>query len=188
MKILTYIQYRPDYADSGLDRKDAGIVEYALKIKDTTPGTEVIAMTTGPADAKKLLQECLAMGADDVILLSDEALSAEDPTSEAKIFASAVAKIGDADIIFAGRRSRDDNTAFIGPQIAEELGIPQATDVIEVSCSNDTLNVESQFEDVCEELQLQTPCLLTISSRETNPRYMSIPGILSAAKADITVW
>ncbi|MDE8735210.1 electron transfer flavoprotein subunit beta/FixA family protein, partial [Eubacteriales bacterium DFI.9.88] len=105
-----------DGVPSILNHDDANALEQALAIKDANPGTEVIALTMGPPQAKEMLQECLAMGADDAILLSDRALGGSDTWATSNALAAGIKKIGDYDLIFAGRQAIDGDTAQVGPQ------------------------------------------------------------------------
>ena len=85
----------------------------------------------GPPQAKEMLQECVAMGADEAILLSDRALGGSDTWATSNAIAAGIRKAGDFDILFAGRQAIDGDTAQVGPQIAEKLGVPQVTYVKE---------------------------------------------------------
>ena len=114
-----------------LNPDDANALEQALQVKDANPGTEVTVITMGPPQAKEMLQECVAMGADEAILLSDRALGGSDTWATSNAIAAGIRKAGDFDILFAGRQAIDSDTAQVGPQIAEKLGVPQVTYVKE---------------------------------------------------------
>lgn len=177
-----------DGVESILNHDDANALEQALKIKDADPKTKVTVITMGPPQAKEMLQECIAMGADDAILLSDRALGGSDTWATSNAIAAGIKKIGDYDIIFAGRQAIDGDTAQVGPQIAEKLGLPQVTYMKEFTMEGDTITVKRALEDGYELLKLKTPCVLTAIKELNTPRYMSIRGILKGAKADIKVW
>ena len=136
-----------DGVPSILNHDDANALEQALAIKDANPGTEVIALTMGPPQAKEMLQECLAMGADDAILLSDRALGGSDTWATSNALAAGIKKIGDYDLIFAGRQAIDGDTAQVGPQIAEKLGLPQVTYVKEFQLEEEAVIVKRALED-----------------------------------------
>ena len=177
-----------DGVPSILNNDDANALEQALQIKDAQPDTEVVAITMGPPQAKEMLQECIAMGADQAILLSDRALGGSDTWATSNALAAGIKKAGPFDLIFAGRQAIDGDTAQVGPQIAEKLGLPQVTYVKEFELKDGKATVKRALEDGYEKLRLSLPCVLTAIKELNTPRYMSVPGILKAAKAEITVW
>ena len=135
-----------------------------------------------------MLQECIAMGADEAILLSDRALGGSDTWATSNALAAGIRKIGDYDLIFAGRQAIDGDTAQVGPQIAEKLGLAQVTYVKEFRMEGKDIYVKRALEDGYEELKVKLPCVLTAIKDLNTPRYMSIRGILKGAKAEIKVW
>ena len=177
-----------DGVPSILNNDDANALEQALQIKDARPDTEVVAITMGPPQAKEMLQECLAMGADEAILLSDRALGGSDTWATSNALAAGLKKAGPFDLILAGRQAIDGDTAQVGPQIAEKMGLPQVTYVKEFKLEGDAVTVKRALEDGYEKLRVKLPCVLTAIKELNTPRYMSVPGILRAAKAEIQVW
>lgn len=177
-----------DGVPSILNPDDANALEEALRVKDSLPGSEVTVITMGPPQAKEMLQECIAMGADDAILLSDRALGGSDTWATSNALAAGIRNAGSFDLIFAGRQAIDGDTAQVGPQIAEKLGLPQVTYVKEFSLEGDYVKVKRALEDGYEVLKVKLPCVLTAIKELNEPRYMSVPGILKAAKHDIKVW
>ena len=177
-----------DGVPSILNNDDANALEQALQIKDARPDTEVVAITMGPPQAREMLQECLAMGADEAILLSDRALGGSDTWATSNALAAGLRKAGPFDLIFAGRQAIDGDTAQVGPQIAEKMGLPQVTYVKEFELEGDAVTVKRALEDGYEKLRVKLPCVLTAIKELNTPRYMSVPGILRAAKAEIQVW
>jgi electron transfer flavoprotein alpha/beta subunit len=175
-----------------LNPDDANALEEALKIKDKFPGSKVSVVTMGPPQAKDMLIECLAMGADEGVLLSDRAVGGSDTWATSNALVSAIRKMGGYDLIFAGRQAIDGDTAQVGPQIAEKLDIPQVTYVMEfhVEDNQRDITVKRQLEDGYEEIQIKTPCMLTAIKELNEPRYMSVSGIVHACSpdADIKVW
>ncbi len=174
--------------ESILNHDDANALEQALQIKDSQPDTEVTVLTMGPPQANEMLQECIAMGADRAILLSDRALGGSDTWATSNALAAGIKKIGNYDLIFAGRQAIDGDTAQVGPQIAEKLGVPQVTYVKDFQMEDGNITVHRALEDGYEVLKLRMPCVLTTIKELNTPRYMSIRGILKAVKADIEVW
>lgn len=177
-----------DGVPSILNNDDANALEQALQIKDRQPDTEVIVITMGPPQAKEILQECLAMGADDAILLSDRALGGSDTWATSNALAAGLKKAGPFDLILAGRQAIDGDTAQVGPQIAEKMGLAQVTYVKAFELDGAFVTVKRALEDGYEMLRVKLPCVLTAIKELNTPRYMSVPGILRAAGADIAVW
>ena len=177
-----------DGVESILNHDDANALEAALEIKDRDPDTRVTVITMGPPQAKEMLQECIAMGADEAVLLSDKALGGSDTWATSNALAAGIRKLGSFDLIFAGRQAIDGDTAQVGPQIAEKLGIPQVTYVKELEMDGGNIRVKRALEDGYEVLKLKMPCVLTTIKELNTPRYMTIRGILKGAKADIQVW
>ncbi|MBE5974563.1 electron transfer flavoprotein subunit beta [Lacrimispora xylanisolvens] len=177
-----------DGVPSILNPDDANALEEALKIKDEKPGTMVCVITMGPPQADDMLRECLAMGADEAYLLSDRAFGGADTCATSTTIAAGIDKIGDYDIIFAGRQAIDGDTAQVGPQVAWRLGIPVVTYVQDVKLCKEKLIVQRQMENGYEILEVQMPCLLTAVKELNEPRYMSIGGIMDAYAKNVTVW
>ena len=177
-----------DGVPSILNPDDANALEGALAIKDKDKDVHVSVITMGPPQAEEMLRECLAMGADDAILLSDRAFAGADTWATSNAIASAIRKIGDYDVIFAGRQAIDGDTAQVGPQIAERIGISQVTYVQEFDIDGDEINVKRQLEDGYEVIRVKKPVLLTAIKELNEPRHKSIKGIFDAYKKDITVW
>jgi len=181
---------RREGVPSILNHDDANALEEALKIKDVHPDTHITVITMGPPQAKDLLIETLAMGADDAILASDRALSGSDTWATSNALAAVINKLGGFDLIFAGRQAIDGDTAQVGPQLAEKLGIPQVTYVKEFEIDKDmkSITVKRALEDGYELIRIKTPCMLTAIKELNKPRYMSISGIFDACKKDIPTW
>lgn len=172
-----------------LNPDDANALEAALSIRDNNPGTTVTVVSMGPPQAKEMLRECLAMGADEVCLLSSRAFGGADTCATSTTIAAGIKKIGDADIIFAGRQAIDGDTAQVGPQIAQRLGLPVVTYVQAVrEIKEKTIIVERQLENGFEVIEVTKPCVLTAVKELNTPRYMTVKGIIDAYNTEITVW
>ena len=177
-----------DGVPSILNPDDANALEAALTLKDQNPGTTVSVLSMGPDQAMYMLRECMAMGADDAYLLSDRAFGGADTCATSTTIAAGIKKIGGYDIIFAGRQAIDGDTAQVGPQTAQRLGLPVVTYVQDVKIEGDKVIVQRQLEDGYEVVEVQTPCLLTCVKELNQPRYMTIGGIIDACAKPITVW
>ena len=172
-----------------LNPDDANALEAALDLRDRYPGSTVSVISMGPPQANYMLRECLAMGADEAYLLSSRAFGGADTCATSTTIAAGVRKIGDYDIIFAGRQAIDGDTAQVGPQTAQRLGLPSVTYVQNIREIKDkTIIVERALEDGFEVIEVNKPCMLTAVKELNKPRYMTIEQIESAYKKDITVW
>ncbi len=173
-----------------LNPDDKNALEEALRLKDTMDDVHITVVSMGPPQAADMLNECLAMGADEAILLSDRAFGGSDTWATSNAIAAAIKKL-DYDLIFAGRQAIDGDTAQVGPQIAEKLGLPQVTYVQKFSIDGDTVTVERALEDGYEEIEVKLPCMLTCIKELNEPRYMSIGGIYDHFGKDnnqVKVW
>ena len=172
-----------------LNPDDANALEAALEIKDSYPEATVSVLSMGPPQAMYMLRECLAMGADDVYLLSSRAFGGADTCATSTTLAAGVRKIHDYDIIFAGRQAIDGDTAQVGPQTAQRLGIPSVTYVRKIrEVKEKTIIVERALEDGFEVIEVQRPCVLTAIKELNRPRYMTIKQIEEAYQKEIIVW
>ena len=195
MKILVCVKIDPvkgtlirDGVPSILNPDDANALEAALAYKDKNPDTVVAVLTMGPPQATYMLRECLAMGADEAYLLSDRAFGGADTCATSTTIAAGIKKVEGVDVIFAGRQAIDGDTAQVGPQVAQRLGLPVVTYVQDIKLEEGKAIVHRQMEDGYEVIEVQTPCVLTAVKELNEPRYMSISGIVDAYKKDITVW
>lgn len=177
-----------DGVPSILNPDDANALEAALVLKDENPDTTVAVITMGPPQATYMLRECLAMGADEAYLLSDRAFGGADTCATSTTLAAGIKMAGGADIIFAGRQAIDGDTAQVGPQVAQRLGLPVVTYVQDIKLGDGKAVVQRQMEDGYEVIEVTTPCVLTAVKELNEPRYMSISGIVKAYETPITVW
>jgi electron transfer flavoprotein beta subunit len=178
-----------DGVPSILNPDDANALEAALVVKDSFPGTTVSIISMGPPQATYMLRECLAMGADEAFLLSSRTFGGADTCATSTTIAAGIRKIGDYDIIFAGRQAIDGDTAQVGPQTAQRLGIPSVTYVQKVrEIKEGSVVVERQLEDGYEVIEVKTPCLLTAVKELNDPRFMSVEAIENAYAYEIAVW
>lgn len=165
---------------------DKAGLEAALRIKDEF-GAEVTALTMGLPKAEEVLREAMAMGADNGILVTDRVLGGADTWATSSTIAGALRNI-EYDIIITGRQAIDGDTAQVGPQIAEHLGIPVISYAEDIKVDGDSVVVKRQFDDRYHMLKAKMPVLITALSELNDPRYMTPGGIFDAYKKDITVW
>lgn len=167
---------------------DKAGLEAALKIKDQNPDdVHVTVLSMGPGQADVVLREAMAMGADDGILISDRAFGGADTWATSCTISAAIEKL-DYDLIIAGRQAIDGDTAQVGPQIAEHIGVPQVSYVEDIEVKGDKVIVKRQFEDRYHLLEVKMPCLLTVISEIAKPRYMTIGGVFDAYEKEVKVW
>lgn len=177
-----------DGVPSILNPDDANALEAALQLKDKDPNVTIAVLTMGPPQATYMLRECLAMGADEAYLLSDRAFGGADTCATSTTIAAGIRKVEGVDVIFAGRQAIDGDTAQVGPQVAQRLGVPVVTYVQDIQMGEGNVTVQRQMEDGYEVINVQTPCLLTCVKELNEPRYMSVGAIVDAYQKEITVW
>lgn len=153
--------------------EDLNALEQALKLKDMYPGTTVTVLTMGPARAAEIIREGLYRGADNGIVLSDRAFAGADTLATSYALNAAIRKIGKYDLIIGGRQAIDGDTAQVGPQVAEKLGIPQVTyaeDIIEIK--DGKALIKRRIESGVETVKAPLPLVVTVngSADECRPR------------------
>ena len=194
MKIVVCVKQVPDTKggvkfnpDGTLDRAamltimnpdDKAGLEAALRLKDQY-GAEVTVITMGLPKAEEVLREALAMGADKGILVTDRVLGGADTWATSQTLAGAIRNL-DYDLIITGRQAIDGDTAQVGPQIAEHLGIPQVSYAEDINVEGDKVVVRRKYEDREHILEMPTPCLITALAELAEPRYMTPRGIFEA--------
>lgn len=171
-----------------LNPDDANALEAALLIKDQHPDTEVCALSMGPPQAAYMLRECLAMGADRAVLLSDVAFSGADTRATSATLAAGIRRLNGADLILTGRQAIDGDTAQVGPQLAQRLNLPVVTYVEQIDVREGNAVVRRQLENGYEVIEVLTPCVLTAVKELNEPRYMTIANIMDAYDREISVW
>lgn len=204
MKILVCVKQVPDTTEVRIDREtnilqrqdvpsilnpfDRHALEEALRVKERCGGT-VSVLTMGPLQAQEVLKECLALGADEAVLVSDKAFAGADTLATSRTLAAAIAKLQPAELIFCGKQAIDGDTAQVGPELAEHLNMAQITCVskLEVFPAERRLIAEREVEDGREVLELPFPAVLTVSKSLNEPRYPSIKGRLRANKTSIPI-
>ncbi len=168
---------------------DLNAVEAALSLKDQNPEAQVVVISMGPPPAARMLHELLAMGADEAVLVSGREFGGSDTFATSQILAGAISHIGiePEDVIFCGRQAIDGDTAQVGPQIAEKLGIPQVSYAADIKQNKDKLTVKRILEDGYMNIEVSTPCLITCIGELNKPRYMTVRGVLEFDKKPYSV-
>jgi len=167
--------------------EDLNALEMALQVKEQHGG-RVTVLTMGPPRAAELLREALYRGADRVILLSDRKFAGSDTLATSYALKCAVERIGDCDLIFCGRQAIDGDTAQVGPQVAEKLGLPQVTYAESIqSLQDDEIIVRRAFPLGMETVKCTLPCLLTVVGSANQPRPSSARRMLTYKLAATTL-
>jgi electron transfer flavoprotein beta subunit len=150
--------------------EDLNALEMALSIKEQNGGS-VTVLTMGPMQAAEVLREALYRGADRVVLLSDRKFAGADTQATSYALKGAIDKLEGYDLVFCGRQAIDGDTAQVGPQVAEKLGIPQVTYAESViDLHGDEIVVRRAFDLGTELVRCHLPCLLTVVGSANRPR------------------
>jgi len=203
MEIVVFVKQVPDTTEVKIDPQtntlirqgvpsivnpfDKNAVEAALQLKEKHGG-KVTVVSMGPPQAKDALKECIAMGADEALLISDRAFGGADTLATSYTLAAAAKKLGKVDMILCGKQAIDGDTAQVGPEIAENLGMPQVTYVAKIDVNGETVRVEREHEDGYEVIEVNMPVLLTVVKSINEPRYPTVKGTMKANRKDIPVW
>ena len=146
--------------------EDLNALEQALRLKDAYPGTTVTLLTMGPGRAAEIIREGLYRGADGGYLLTDRAFAGADTLATSYALATAIKKIGDYDIIIGGRQAIDGDTAQVGPQVAEKLGLTQVTyaeEILNVDEKNRSITVKRHIDGGVETVEGPLPIVITVN-------------------------
>lgn len=192
MRILVPIKQVPETGDVRMDPETGTVVragvetvvnpldlyaiEAALRLRESRGGT-VTALTMGPPQARKALKEAVAMGCDDAVLVSDRSFGGSDTWATSYVLSRAVEALGGADLIVAGERATDGDTAQVGPGLAAWLDLPLVTYVSRVeSVSDRSIVVERLAEDGYGLVELALPALLTVVKEIASVRLPTLAG------------
>ena len=153
--------------------EDLNALEQALRLKDANPGSTITLLTMGLPRASEIIREAMYRGADTGVVLTDRVLGGADTLATSSSLAQAVKKFGNYDIILGGRQAIDGDTAQVGPQIAEKLGLPQVTYAEEIlELKDGYVVVKRRLESGVETVKCPLPCVVTVngSAAECRPR------------------
>ena len=170
-----------------LNPLDANALSAAMKVKETWGG-QVTLITMGPPAAEQVLRECLAVGADQAILVTDRAFGSADTLATSYSLASAANCVDQFDLIFCGKETIDGATGQMGPQLAERFDAAQVTGakwIREIDPEEKALLVERELENGVETLRVSMPCLFTMEKTNYPARIRNLKGKLRAKKAEI---
>ena len=146
--------------------EDLNALEQALRLKDRFPGSTVTMLTMGPGRAAEIIRQGLYRGADDGILLTDRAFAGADTLATSYAIATAIRKIGQFDIILGGRQAIDGDTAQVGPQVAEKLGLPQVTyaeEILDLDEKLRKITIRRHIDGGVETVEAPLPLVITVN-------------------------
>jgi electron transfer flavoprotein beta subunit len=162
-------------------------VEAALQLKEKYGG-KVRVISMGPPQAADALKECLAMGADEAVLVSDRAFGGADTLATSFALSEAIKKWGPVDLILCGKQAIDGDTAQVGPGIAENLNLPQITYAAKIEVNGNTIKVDREHDDGYEIMETQMPVMVTVVKSIAEPRFPTVKGTMKANRTQIPVW
>jgi electron transfer flavoprotein beta subunit len=169
-------------------------LEGALRIKEEQ-GARVTVVTMGPPPAEKSLKECISLGADEAVLVTDRKFAGADTLATSYVLAKTIQKVeeewGAADMIFCGKQTLDGDTGQVGPGIACRLDLEQLTyvgEVVQVDAKQRKVTVHRYLEDGIEVVETSLPVLITALKELNKVRRASLPGMIRAARYKPVTW
>jgi len=165
---------------------DENALEAALQLKEKHGG-KVTVITMGPPQATEALKTTIAMGADEVVLVSDRAFAGSDTWATSYTLSQAIKKLGNVDVIVCGKQAIDGDTAQVGPGIAEWLDLPQVTFAVKIEVDGQHARIERMLEDVNEVVTSPLPLVITVVKQINEPRLPSLKGMMRAKKAEVKI-
>jgi electron transfer flavoprotein beta subunit len=163
---------------------DENAIEAALQLREKQGG-KVTVISMGPPQAAEALKTAIAMGVDDVVLISDRAFAGSDTWATSYSLSQAIKKFDGCDLILCGKQAIDGDTAQVGPGIAEWLSIPSVTFAVKINIDGNKAKVERMLEEVNEVVETPLPAVITVVKQINEPRMPSLKGMMKAKKAEI---
>ena len=146
--------------------EDLNALEQALRLKDAFPGSTVTMLTMGPGRAAEIIRQGLYRGADDGVLLTDRAFAGADTLATSYAIATAIKKMGNCDVILGGRQAIDGDTAQVGPQVAQKLGLTQVTyaeEILSLDEKNRRITIRRHIDGGVEVVEAPLPLVITVN-------------------------
>ena len=166
--------------------EDLNALEQALRLKEMYPGSKVTLLTMGPARAAEIVREGLYRGADGGVVLSDRAFAGSDTLATSYAISAAIRKLGQPDLIIGGRQAIDGDTAQVGPQVAEKLGLPQVTYAEEIISAEDgKIKVKRRIESGVETVVAPMPAVVTVNGSAADCRPRNAKAVQKYKKAAV---
>jgi electron transfer flavoprotein beta subunit len=167
---------------------DKNALEEAIRIKEKLGDTEIFTVTVSSEDAKAVLREALAMGADKAYFVNDASFKDIDTSGTAYILAEAIKKIGEYSLILCGETSLDGFSGLVGSRLSELLNLPQMSSVRKVTVEGGAVVAERTLEEAVETVKARLPCLVSVTREINQPRIPSLMMIMKASKKEIVTW
>ena len=202
MNIVVCVKQVPDTAEMRIDPVTNNLIrdgvtnimnpydqyalEAALELKEST-GAKVTVFTMGPPQAEVVLKDAVAVGVEEVKLISDRAFGGADTLATSQAMANAIKHFGIPDLILCGRQAIDGDTAQVGPEIAEHLDLPQITAALKIQIKGDEVVVDKENEYTSQTVAAKMPAVVTVM-RSPDLRFASIKGKLKARKTQVPVY
>ena len=166
---------------------DENCLEAALRIKELHP-SKITVISVGKAIPKAVVKKCLAVGADDLVVIEDDTFENIESYATACLLTAAIKKLGAYDLILTGRMASDTNAGQVGPGVAELLGIPSLTVAQKIDVNDGNVRVERSLADGHEVVEVALPCLITVSHELGELRPASVKGLMAAQKQPFITW
>ena len=173
-----------DGAASKMNPYDLYALETAFRIREEVGGS-VHVISMGPPQAKAVLREALAMGADEAYLVTDRAFGGSDTYATSYILSQAIKKLGAYDVILGGKQAIDGDTGQTAPSIAEHLGATRLTYVLSLKVEGGKVIAERQVEEGVEVIETKFPVLCTATKESNKPRYATVKGVMRSFNTEI---
>lgn len=170
-----------------LNPYDENSLEAALRIKDGQPG-RITVISAGKSVPRAVVRKCLAIGADELVVIEDDIFENADSFTSACLLAAAIKKLRKYDLILTGRMAADTNAGQVGSGVAELLGIPAVTFARKIAVNEGTARVERALADGYEVVEVPLPCLVTVSHELGEMRAANVKGLMAAQKQPVTTW
>lgn len=202
MNIIVLVKQVPDTSEVKINREtntlirdgvpsiinpfDMFAVEEALRLREQHGG-KVTAVTMGPPQAAEALKEAVALGVDEAVLISDRAFAGADTWATSYTLAKGIRKLGSFDLVIAGKQAIDGDTAQVGPETAEMLGVPFVAYIRKIeSVGNGKMTVERMMDEGYDVVETSLPALITVVKEINQPRLPSLKGKMRAKSLKVT--
>jgi electron transfer flavoprotein beta subunit len=204
MNIIVLVKQVPDASEVKINREtntlirdgvpsiinpfDMYALEEALRLREQHGG-KVTAVTMGPPQAAEALKEAVALGVDDVVLLSDRAFAGADTWATSYALSKGIRKMGNFDLVIAGKQAIDGDTAQVGPETADMLGIPFVAYIRKIEkVESNTMTAERMMDEGFDVVETSLPAVITVVKEINQPRLPSLKGKMKAKSLKVTTW
>ncbi len=204
MNIIVLVKQVPDTAEVKINREtntlirdgvpsiinpyDMYAIEEALRLREKHGG-KVTAVTMGPPQAAEALKEAVSLGVDDAVLVSDRAFAGADTWATSYALSMTIRKIGVYDLVIAGKQAIDGDTAQVGPETADMLGIPFVAYIRKIEqMQGNKMVVERLMDEGYDVVETSLPAVITVVKEINTPRLPSLKGKMKAKSLKVTTW